>query len=110
MLKELYRKGIQSKACGACQARCGLNKNQPYFDNGIKSTMNALAEWVIESDKILVFLNRQFGIFRQIVDRDKVPSIRREKGVTGSQNWITLSLFKHSLMLAAYNIGIFNIS
>ncbi|WP_456381302.1 DsrE/DsrF/TusD sulfur relay family protein [Hydrogenimonas sp.] len=55
MLKELYKKGIQLKVCGTCQARCGLNKNQPYFDDGIKSTMDALAEWVIESDKILVF-------------------------------------------------------
>jgi uncharacterized protein involved in oxidation of intracellular sulfur len=29
MLKELYENGIKLKVCGTCQARCGLNKNQP---------------------------------------------------------------------------------
>jgi uncharacterized protein involved in oxidation of intracellular sulfur len=55
MLKQLYEKGIKLKVCGTCQARCGLNKNEPYFNDEIKGTMNDLADWVIESDKVLTF-------------------------------------------------------
>ena len=55
MLKELYENGIKLKVCGTCQARCGLNKNQPYFNDDIKGTMDDLANWVIECDKVLTF-------------------------------------------------------
>ena len=55
MLKELYENGIKLKVCGTCQARCGLNKNQPYFSDNIKGTMDDLANWVIECDKVLTF-------------------------------------------------------
>ncbi|KAA0257244.1 sulfur reduction protein DsrE [Deferribacter autotrophicus] len=55
MLKELYHSGVELKVCGTCQARCGVNKNAPYFDEMIKATMNDLAEWVITSDKVLTF-------------------------------------------------------
>ena len=55
MLKELYENGIKLKVCGTCQARCGLNKNQPYFNDDIKGTMDDLADWVIECDKVLTF-------------------------------------------------------
>ncbi len=55
MLKELYENGIKLKVCGTCQARCGLNKNQPYFNDNIKGTMDDLANWVIECDKVLTF-------------------------------------------------------
>lgn len=55
MLKELYENGIKLKVCGTCQARCGLNKNQPYFNDEIKSTMGDLADWVLQSDKVLTF-------------------------------------------------------
>jgi len=56
MLKEMYEnKEVELKVCGTCQARCGLYKNEPYFAPEIKATMNDLAAWVEESDKILTF-------------------------------------------------------
>ena len=38
-----------------CSVRCGIYKNHPYFDGAEKSTMPALAEWVVDSDKVLTF-------------------------------------------------------
>ena len=55
MLKEMYQNGVKLKVCGTCQARCGVYKNEPYFDPNIKSTMNDLAQWVQDSDKVLTF-------------------------------------------------------
>jgi len=55
MLKDLYQSGVKLKVCGTCQARCGLNKNQPYFNDEIKGTMGDLALWLVESDKVLTF-------------------------------------------------------
>lgn len=55
ILKELYTSGVGLKVCGTCQARCGVLKNEPYFDESIKGTMNDLATWVMESDKVLTF-------------------------------------------------------
>jgi len=55
ILKELYNNGIELKVCGTCQARCGLNKNQPYFNDKIKGTMDDLASWTIECNKVLTF-------------------------------------------------------
>ena len=55
ILKELYSNGAKLKVCGTCQARCGLQKNEPYFDSEIKGTMDDLSSWVIESDKVLTF-------------------------------------------------------
>ncbi len=55
LLKELYNDGIELQVCGTCQARCGMYKNEPYFSEELASTMNKLAEWVIDSDKILTF-------------------------------------------------------
>jgi len=55
MLKELIAKGIIVRVCGTCMARCGIYKNHPYFDGAEKSTMPALAEWVIDSDKVISF-------------------------------------------------------
>jgi uncharacterized protein involved in oxidation of intracellular sulfur len=55
MLKELIAKGVEVKVCGTCMARCGLYKNEPYFDGAEKSTMPALAEWVADSDKVITF-------------------------------------------------------
>ena len=55
MLKEMYQNGVNLKVCGTCQARCGVYKNEPYFDPNIKSTMNDLAQWVQDSDKVLTF-------------------------------------------------------
>ena len=36
-------------------ARGGIYKNQPYFEGAEKSTMPALAEWVVDSDKVISF-------------------------------------------------------
>ncbi len=55
MLKELVSKGVPVKVCGTCMARCGIHRGKPYFEGTEKATMNDLAEWVIESDKILTF-------------------------------------------------------
>jgi uncharacterized protein involved in oxidation of intracellular sulfur len=55
MLKKLYAEGVELKACGTCMARCGINKNQPYFSDEVKGTMDILANWVIECDKVLTF-------------------------------------------------------
>lgn len=55
MLKALIAKGASVQVCGTCMARCGIFKNQPYFDGAEKSTMAALADWVVDSDKVLTF-------------------------------------------------------
>jgi uncharacterized protein involved in oxidation of intracellular sulfur len=36
-------------------ARCGIYKNHPYFEGAEKATMADLAEWVVDSDKVLTF-------------------------------------------------------
>jgi uncharacterized protein involved in oxidation of intracellular sulfur len=55
MLKDLISRDVPVKVCGTCMARCGIYKNYPYFDGAEKSTMDALASWVIDSDKVLTF-------------------------------------------------------
>ena len=55
MLKALIAQDVPVKVCGTCMARCGIYKNQPYFEGAEKSTMPALAQWVIESDKVISF-------------------------------------------------------
>jgi len=55
ILKEIYNNGAKLKVCGTCQARCGLNKNEPYFNDDIKGTMDNLANWIIECDQVLTF-------------------------------------------------------
>ena len=55
MLKELIKRKVEVKVCGTCMARCGIHKNQPYFEGAKQSTMPELAEWVIESHKVLTF-------------------------------------------------------
>ena len=55
ILKKLISKGTTVKVCGSCMTRCGIYKNHPYFEGAEKSTMPALAEWVIDSDKVLTF-------------------------------------------------------
>jgi uncharacterized protein involved in oxidation of intracellular sulfur len=55
MLRDLIRQNVVVKVCGTCMSRCGIYKNHPYFDGAEKSTMAALADWVIESDKVLTF-------------------------------------------------------
>jgi uncharacterized protein involved in oxidation of intracellular sulfur len=55
LLKDLIRKGVEVKVCGTCMSRCGIYKNVPYFDGANKATMQELAEWTIECDKIITF-------------------------------------------------------
>lgn len=55
MLKGLISNGVCVKVCGTCMTRCGLYKNYPYFEGAEKSTMAALAEWIVDSDKVLTF-------------------------------------------------------
>jgi len=55
MLKDLISQGVPVKVCGTCMVRCGIHKNQPYFPGAQKATMPELAEWVIESDKVISF-------------------------------------------------------
>ncbi|MBN8455861.1 DsrE family protein [Accumulibacter sp.] len=55
MLKALIARGVIVKVCGTCMARCGIYKNQPYCEGAEMSTMPALAEWVVESDRIISF-------------------------------------------------------
>jgi uncharacterized protein involved in oxidation of intracellular sulfur len=55
MLRDLIGHGVAVKVCGTCMARCGIFKNHPYFAGAEKSTMQALSEWVVESERVLTF-------------------------------------------------------
>ncbi|HZJ79577.1 MAG TPA: DsrE family protein [Dysgonamonadaceae bacterium] len=55
MLKELISKDVEVRVCGTCMARCGIHKNHPYFEGANKSTMDELADWIMDSDKVLTF-------------------------------------------------------
>lgn len=55
MLKDLINQGATVKVCGTCMTRCGIHKNHPYFDGAEKSTMQALSEWVVDSERIVSF-------------------------------------------------------
>ncbi len=55
MLKDLIARGVIVQVCGTCMARCGIYKNHPYFEGAQQSTMQALADWVIDSEKVLTF-------------------------------------------------------
>ena len=55
MLKDLIAQGVKVKVCGTCKARCGLYKNEPYFDGAHEATMVELAEWVRQADRIVTF-------------------------------------------------------
>ncbi|MDP3586911.1 MAG: DsrE family protein [Sulfuricurvum sp.] len=55
MVKNLYEHGVSVRACGTCNARCGMYKNTPYFSEEINSSMEQLTQWVIESKHVLTF-------------------------------------------------------
>ncbi|OGC04992.1 sulfur reduction protein DsrE [candidate division WOR-1 bacterium RIFOXYA12_FULL_43_27] len=55
MLKDLIAKKVEVKVCGTCMARCGIHKNQPYFEGAKTATMPELAEWINNSDKVISF-------------------------------------------------------
>jgi hypothetical protein len=49
MLRKMYTAGINLQVCGTCNARCGLFKNEPYFDEDVSSTMQILvsaSSWI----------------------------------------------------------------
>jgi uncharacterized protein involved in oxidation of intracellular sulfur len=55
MVKTLIERGVLVHVCGTCMARCGVNKNEPYYEGAHTSTMATLAEWVSEAEKVLTF-------------------------------------------------------
>ena len=55
MVRDLIGRGVPVKVCGTCMARCGVFKNQPYYAGAEKSTMAALAAWVVASDRVITF-------------------------------------------------------
>ncbi|MCX6076061.1 MAG: DsrE family protein [Campylobacterales bacterium] len=55
MLKKMYASGIKLQACGTCNARCGIFKHEPYFDEKVSSTMEVLSSWIINSKQIITF-------------------------------------------------------
>jgi uncharacterized protein involved in oxidation of intracellular sulfur len=54
MLKAVVNKQGQVKACGTCVEGRGLEK-LALLDGAEVSTMSQLAQWVVESDKVLTF-------------------------------------------------------
>ena len=55
MLKKMYESGVVLQVCATCSARCGIYKNEPYFDKKVSSTMQVLADWVSQSKQVLTF-------------------------------------------------------
>jgi uncharacterized protein involved in oxidation of intracellular sulfur len=54
MLKLAVLKGSKIKICGSCADARGL-KNTPLIEGAEMSTMAELTQWVVDSDKVLVF-------------------------------------------------------
>ncbi len=54
MLKLAMNKGAKVKICGSCAEARGL-KNVQLLEGVEISTMAALTQWVVESDKVLTF-------------------------------------------------------
>lgn len=54
-LRELIAREVAVKACGTCMARCGIHRNQPYSAGVAQATMQALAEWVEDSERVISF-------------------------------------------------------
>jgi uncharacterized protein involved in oxidation of intracellular sulfur len=55
LLKDLIASGAAVKVCGTCMARCGIHRNERYYEGAQQSTMSDLAEWVAESNRVLTF-------------------------------------------------------
>lgn len=55
MLRALIERGVPLKACGTCMARCGLHRNEAYFAGTEQSTIQALADWVVECERVISF-------------------------------------------------------
>ena len=55
MLAALILKGVPVKVCGTCQVRCGIHKNKSLIKGALEATIPALAEWILECDKVVSF-------------------------------------------------------
>ena len=55
ILKGLIASGAAVKVCGTCMARCGIHRNEPYYEGAHQATMSDLAEWVADSNRVLTF-------------------------------------------------------
>jgi uncharacterized protein involved in oxidation of intracellular sulfur len=55
MVRALIARGVAVKVCGTCMARCGLYRNEPYYEGARKATMAELAGWVAGADRVLTF-------------------------------------------------------
>jgi uncharacterized protein involved in oxidation of intracellular sulfur len=55
MLAGLIGRGTPVKVCGSCMTRCGIHKDKPLIDRAMQAKMPELAEWVIDSDKVIAF-------------------------------------------------------
>jgi len=54
MLRSVLAKGAQLKLCGTCCEARGV-KAVPLLEGAEVSTMSQLAQWTVESDKVLAF-------------------------------------------------------
>jgi uncharacterized protein involved in oxidation of intracellular sulfur len=55
MLKALIASHVEVEVCGTCMVRCGIHRNEPYYEGANTSTMAKLGQWVAQSDKVLTF-------------------------------------------------------
>jgi uncharacterized protein involved in oxidation of intracellular sulfur len=54
MLRDLLPRGGRLKICTTCVNRCGIGQGE-VIPEATMSTMTDLAEWVVDSDRVLVF-------------------------------------------------------
>jgi len=55
MLQGLMSQGVPVKVCGTCLLRRGIHKTKPLITGAVEAKMPELAEWIIESDKVISF-------------------------------------------------------
>jgi uncharacterized protein involved in oxidation of intracellular sulfur len=54
MLRQLLPKGARLKICTTCVNRCGISHGE-VIPEAVMATMGDLAEWILESDRVVVF-------------------------------------------------------
>ena len=54
MLRDLLKKGARLKICTTCVNRCGIGHGE-VIPEAVMASMADLAEWVVESDRTVVF-------------------------------------------------------
>ena len=55
ILQGLIGRGVSVKVCGTCLVRCGIHKNKSLISGAIEVKMPELAEWIMESDRVISF-------------------------------------------------------